>query len=191
MTSRGSLHRVARNGIAVTVLALALVAGVQLATAHPRVSHPGATDRRDLVTAGACGLNDGRVQSLPQALTRLSYTLPMPHSQLADKATLRAIRVCSSTRRVLDFSTGIRMYTDVNDLVKPADNWRRVASSDPLEASVGSVDGASALLIDPAKDPTGSAKGSVTFVRGRVWIVVEGSGSQPLQTLVAVANSVR
>jgi hypothetical protein len=92
---------------------------------------------------------------------------------------------CSATELILEFSAGVKIYQDVNDIKDPEAAWKGLAS-DSSDTSVGSILGQPAALIDPVK---AGANGSVTFVTNETWVVVEGNGKLALDDLERIASS--
>lgn len=113
----------------------------------------------------------------------------VPHDSLASASNLTNVWRCPGEEVELDFSTGIKVLEDVNSISSPKAAWEALASQDPDYTSVGTVRGQPAALIDPARDPAGTALGSVTLVDGGVWMVVVGNGKLFLADLERVANS--
>lgn len=89
----------------------------------------------------------------------------------------------------MTFSSGIKTYLDVNGIKDPAVAWAGLAAQDPDYTFVGTARGQPAALIDPLKDPAGTANGSVTVVDDGLWIVVEGNGKASISDLTRVTNS--
>jgi hypothetical protein len=135
----------------------------------------------------------GQPTTLAQAAGASPFTLLVPHDPLADAgstASLVGLWQCSGSEIETRFSSGITVWEDTNDIPDPAASWKALADQDPVETSVGSVQGQPAALIDPAKSP-GGANGSVTFVLSGTWVVVEGNGHISIADLIRVAESMR
>src|SRR6266566_3328978 len=142
-------------------------------------TQPGNLEQTAPNLSGACGVSSGTAISLPNVA--LPYDVLMPNDSLADEKSLKASFQCSTTEIVLQFSSGVRVYEDVNTIKDPSAAWQGMAS-ESADTSVGTVLGQPAALIDPFKG--GPANGSVTFVLNGTWIVVEGNGKASLDDLV-------
>jgi hypothetical protein len=133
----------------------------------------------------------GNAISLDRAVADASYHVLMPHDPLANPSSLQGIWHCGTPGLQMHFTSGIRLYLDRNTMDDPAAAWRNEAAGDPTTTTVGTVQGQPALLIDPSNDPNNPANGSVTFVEGDTWLVIEGNGTIPITDLVRVANSLQ
>lgn len=126
-----------------------------------------------------------------EARQHVPYRLLTPTDDLANPRSMSAFWRCSTTEIEMDFSSGIRVYEDVNLAENPAVTWAAMAAEDPSYTSVGEVRGQPAALIDPMKDPYDTVNGSVSLVDDDTWIVVEGNGRISIQALQRVANSLQ
>ena len=186
MTDRSRL-RALRVALAISV---ALVGAALLNTVgHQRSESAGSRLQALTQPWGTCGAGDGKRVDVNQAATSMPYPLIFPHSASATKATITRQSACSSTELVTTYASGVRLISDVSRMANPAESWA-AAATDDAEASAGEVNGQPALLIDPAKDPSHTARGSISFVRKGVLIVLEGDGSQSLEELRSIAATI-
>jgi hypothetical protein len=122
---------------------------------------------------------------LPDSAKATAFQVFVP-SDSSFAGTLKAVANCPGGELVLEFSSGIRIYENTNVIPNPAAAWEAMAADSPLDTSTGSIQGQPAALIEPDK---GGANGSITFVQGGTWIVVEGNGALSLDDLESVASS--
>jgi hypothetical protein len=127
--------------------------------------------------------------SLSAVTASVPYAVLVPKDRLAGIPSMTHVWSCGGPEVEMQFSSGINVYLDVNGIPDPAAAWAAMAAADSFNTSVGTVRGHPAALIDPAKDPTGYANGSVSFVEGNTWIVIEGNGRIPILALERVAES--
>lgn len=178
--------------VSLPLLSVALVSGC--GQASPRSTDPYASTvahQLQVSSKGLCGSGSDVTITLAEAEGKVPYPLLLPDSSFANAKSLSTLVLCSPTELISVFDSGIRMYTDVSDIADPNENWKQAAADDPNEASFGSIEGQPALLIDPSMDQTKTAKGSVSFVLNKTLVIVEGSGSQSLDDLISVAQTVR
>jgi hypothetical protein len=131
-----------------------------------------------------------RRASLEEAISASAYTIALPEgSTLVDQSSLDGAWDCPGSATLLEFSSGVTIGIDTNTITDPEASWKGLAATNPSVYSVGDVQGAPALLIDPRGDPTGSAEGGVTFVLDGVYVSVGGDGTISLQQLVDAART--
>lgn len=141
--------------------------------------------------AAGCSVAGIAATTVHAASQQMPYSIPMPRSTSANSASVAAIYLCSATNTVIDFRSGIAELIDVSssDDATAADGLKGFVANDSEEASLGTVHGHVAAVIDPAKDPSGYAAGSVTFVENGVWLCVLGNHRLSAADLVEVAQS--
>lgn len=152
---------------------------------------PNSTTNQQLlpVQAAACGATSGSPTTVSDAAKNEPYAVLMPSDPLASAATVSRAVTCPQDELIVSFNSGIRAIESASTIADPSSNWKAIASSDSVEASFGTVDNQPALLIDPAADPNHQAKGSVSFVLDGTLVIVEGSGTQSLDQLTTVSNT--
>jgi hypothetical protein len=131
--------------------------------------------------------------TIEAASASAGYQLLVPHDPLADAGSGGAtigIWSCGGGEFEMRFRSGITLLQEANSISDPAKAWEGLAKQDPVDTSVGTVQGQSAALIDPAKS-AGGALGSVTVVLGGTIVWVVGDRLIPLSDLVRVADSLR
>jgi hypothetical protein len=194
-TGRGAPAQLGRLRLAAVVTAGVLViagmvaAGVSWVGRAP-IGHKVASGYgNDVRGDGQPCAGHGSLVTLDDAAKTEPYQVLVPNDPLASTGSLLEIWKCTGNAVELRFKSGIHVLLDLNDIANPAAAWRAEAAQDEDLASVGIALNEPALLIDPARDPSGSATGSVTFVHGATWVVIEGNGSISLPNLVRVADS--
>jgi hypothetical protein len=134
-----------------------------------------------------CGGAPSQKTTLSQVPSSFDYSVLMPTYSVANTALIDGLWACPGNQLEMDFTGGVRMIMGRQTQDNPLADWQAEAAQDSNEATVGTVLGQPALLIDPQG---ALARGSVTFDYKDTWTVVEGNGSLPLSVLVAVAGSV-
>jgi hypothetical protein len=156
-----------------------------------RVSHP--AERRSVeqeitTSVKPCG---GRAteSSVSRAAKMEPYPVRLPKAGFAGLGRLVHLWQCPGAAVEVDYASGIKVLMDVNAIADPKVAWEGVAAEDPSYTYVGTVGGLPALFIDPAKDPSGLALGSVTVVSGEEWLAVQGNGDASVGDLAKVVES--
>lgn len=123
---------------------------------------------------------------LAEAKNAVSFQILTPSHALANTSNIIATYVCLD-EVIIYFESGIREFMeDQGEGAAPP--WDMLAAQDPA-VTVGSIRGKEAALIDPTKDPSGSALGGVEFVEEGILISIVGDGKIALDELIAVAES--
>jgi len=131
--------------------------------------------------------------TIEAASASAGYGLLVPFDELADAASegsIVGVWRCGGGEFEMRFRSGIVFLQEGNRIADPARAWEGLAKQDPVDTSVGTVQGHPAALIDPAKS-MGGALGSVTVVIGGTIVWVVGDGLIPVTDLVRVADSLR
>lgn len=145
--------------------------------------------RDDVAHVNVCADPSDHPTSLTDVERAAPFTLLMPNSPYANSANLSAAWNCSAGWYILQFSSGVSLTMEVNTIVNPAASWRSFVASDSDEASLATVHGQPAVVIDPAADPSGFATGGVTWVQNGIWISVGGNHRLTPSQLLSTADS--
>jgi hypothetical protein len=175
-------------GVVVPIAVVACLVAVLGARSGPASSTSTNYGRLVQSSADPCG-GEGRRVSIAELQNDLPYPVLMPSSNAASSASVSEVWSCSNTGAAISFQSGITLETDVNTFKDPDASLRKFAASDSVETTIGTVQGQTAAIIDPAKDPAGHALGSVTLVERGTWICLVGNGTLSANSLVAIANS--
>lgn len=196
---RAHSHRVRRrimaaaaSGVSVVVTGVVVLLLISSQSPHgfPGGSQAG-IEQSQLAVKG-CD-QTGQPTTVAQAASATPFTLLVPHDPVADTdstVSLVGVWQCPGSEIEMRFSSGITVWEDMNEIADPAAAWEALANQDPVDTSVGTVQGQPAALIDPAKSPA-DANGSVRFVVSGTWIVVEGNGQISIADLARVAETMR
>jgi hypothetical protein len=122
--------------------------------------------------------------TIEQARANSPFDVLLPHVPLANASSVTHVWNCPADVTE-QFASGISIEFEHNTIADPGAAWRGLAASDPVEASVGSVQGKPAALIKPSA----TAVGSVTVVLSDTILWVVGNGRASLDDLVDVADS--
>lgn len=129
----------------------------------------------------------GSPVALTEAVGRFSLPLLVPHAAAAGPLSLKETRWCDGAVLEL-YDSGLKIALQPNELADPSTTFERWATEYET-VSTGTVLGQPAAFGDPAKDPSGTTKGAVTFVYQGEMVQVVGAGKIPLADLVDIANS--
>jgi len=152
----------------------------------------GVTVTRNEVTSltnidSPCGGAGAVLTPLGQLTALLPFKLLMPDAPDANRINNSGAYLCSPTSAALTFRNGVSILMELNASADP--DLGAFVAGDSAEASLATVQGVDAAIIDPAKDPSGFASGSVTFVVGSLWVYVIGNHTLSADSLLAIANS--
>lgn len=142
-----------------------------------------------IVKPGACdGIGATQVQ-LGDLASRVGYPVLMPDAPEANTQAVVHVFVCLNGEPIIEFDSGVVLASEPGSPPDSDENLRQFVGSDPNEASLATVLGRTAAVIDPAADGSGQALGSVTFDYDRVRYWLLGNRKLGAEDLVRNANT--
>lgn len=184
LTSLRATRTIIGFALAIGIVALMVVAAVGTS---PKARGGARTDLTSVDSP--CGAEGGVRTTLSQLAGTLPFKLLVPDTTDANNKNSTGAYLCSPTSVALTFSNQVSILMELNSSADSRPDLRAFVAGDSAEASLTTVDGVDAALIDPARDPSGFARGSVTFVVGNLWVYVIGNHTLSADSLLAIANS--
>lgn len=145
-----------------------------------------------LLTGTVCVDPRAKPVSVDAARADSTVEFTIPDNPYANAKSVLEAYVCARNSVATTFDSGISLLFEASDAddADAANALKEFVASDEEEASASEVRGHFAAAIDPAADPSGFAKGSVTFVENRVQTFVIGNHKISVDDLIAIAQSV-